>query len=200
MVWAVALGAACAARGRRPGAGGLLAAAGGLVLAAGVAARLSDGRSDGREALGLLGRPGLAVPGWRASRSVVAAWGPESLGFGPLYEPHRHPDGATLADRVRLGAARIEIDLDPALPPGEPPRLVVRTETQPPEAVRHALRVEGGRLVGEWASPVARPDAGALRLRLALEGGSPLVIREVRLSTLAEGSGLSSTGGGMGTR
>jgi len=180
-VWALALGGACLARGRRPSAGGLVAASGGLLLAAGAAARLGDGRADGREAVHLVGRPGLAVPGWSVSGSVVAAWGRESLGWGPLYEPHRHPDGATLADRIRVASGRIEIDLDPGLAPATPPVLIVRLEVQPPREARFELRITDGRLTGEYASPTG---AGRRPLRLALLGGSPLVLREIRLSAL----------------
>ncbi len=183
-VWGAALLAAVAFGGRRPSARGLVAATAGLALAAGAAGRISDARSQGRDAVRVLGRPALAVPGWRFAGHANAEWGPDALDWGALYEPHRHPDGATLADRLRVNGGRIEIDIDPALAVGEAPGLLVRAETQPPETARFGLRLEAGRLVGEFESP--RPE---LALRLALEGGSPLILRSVRLSTFSPPAG-----------
>lgn len=186
-MWGLALLAVCVASGRRPSARGLAAAAGGLLIAAGAAARLSDGRSEGRDALRVVGRPALGVPGWQASASAQAAWGPESLHWGPLYEPHRHPDGATLADRIRAPAGRVEIATDPTLPLAEAPRLIVRLETQPPQELSFALEPCGAGLVGRYALPAG---SGGLAYRLALAGGSALMLREIRLSTLEAPAGL----------
>lgn len=188
-VWAVALIGAAALGGRRPSTGGLVAATAGLALAAGVAGRISGARSQGRDAARLLGEPAVAVPGWRYSRHAPAEWGPDALDWGPLYEPHRHPDGATLADRIRVNGGRIEIDIDPTLTVGEPPGLLVRFETRPPETARFGLRLEAGHLVGEFRPTRLRMEAAPRALRLALEGGSPLVLRSARLSTFAEPAG-----------
>lgn len=184
-VWAVALAAAVLSSGRRPSGRGLLASAAGLAVAAGVASRLGDRSSEGRDAVRLLGRPAVAVPGWLVARGP-AEWGPEILGWGPLYEPHRHPDGATLANRIPIVAGRIEIDTDSALPIGALPRLLVRTETQPPETAAFAMSVDRGRLAADFrlAGPV-------VPTRLALEGGSPFILRRIRLSSLGPASGLS---------
>lgn len=177
VVWCGALAVAVLASGRRPTGRGLVASVAGLVLAASAASRVDSGRTEGRDAVRLLGRPGLAVPGWSFARSAPAEWGSEALAWGPLYEPHRHPDGAALAERIPVASGRIEIDTDPALPLGEPPRLLVRAETQPPETARFEMSRDGARLAASFRLNV--PDRP---VRLALEGGSPLVLRSVRLA------------------
>src|SRR5262245_12868617 len=177
-LWAGALGLAALLPGRRPSALGLLASAAGLAATAGVAARVGDTRSDGRDALRLLGRPAVAVPGWIFAPAVTATWGPEALAWGPLYEPHRHPDGAVLADRVLVRSGHIEIETDESLTVGEPPRMVVRTETQPPYTERFEMSRKGSRLVADF-----QVAGAAAPVRLAIEGGSPLLLRGIRLST-----------------
>ena len=176
-LWGSALAAAVLASGRRASGGGLLASTAGLVLAAGVASRVSDARSEGRDAFRLLGRPALAVPEWSLVAMAPAEWGVEALTWGPLYEPHRHADGATLADRVRVTPGWLEIETDPALPLGDPPRLILRTETQPADWIRIEMQRDGARL------GAALPSPGPVGpIRMAIEGGSPFVVRRIRVS------------------
>jgi hypothetical protein len=185
VVWGGTLLVAVALAGRRPSVRGLLLSSGGLALAGIVAGGVSDAGQQARDALRVVGRPALAVPGWRYVPRSVATWGPESLAWGALYEPHRHLDGAVLADRIAILSGRLELDLDPILPAGQPPQLVVRLETQPPREARYALRREGGRLVGEFDTR----GLGSARVprRLALLAGDALLLKQIRLSIFSCG-------------
>jgi len=180
VLWGLTLLGAVTLGGRRASARGLLVSSGGLALAGHLAAGLSA-RHEARDALRVVGRPALAVPGWRYEPSATALWGPESLVWGALYEPHRHADGAILVDRTALATGQLEIDVDPSLPPGDPPQLDVRLETQPPRGARYLLRYEEGRLVGAFDTAGFGPAAAPRRL--ALVGGGPLLVEQVRLST-----------------
>ena len=75
----------------------------GLAVAAQAAASVSHQRTDDRDAVRLVGREALRVPGLRLARAD-ARWPLEALGWGPLYEPHRHPAGAEVGRRLPLAA------------------------------------------------------------------------------------------------
>jgi hypothetical protein len=116
------------------------------------------------------------VPEWSLADAAPAEWTAEELAWGPLYEPHRHADGATLVDRVRIAAARLEIEADASLPLGVPPRLLIRTEEQPPSTMRVVTAWDGTRLRASFRLPAAVGP-----IRLALEGGSPFLLRRIRI-------------------
>jgi len=189
-VWAIALGVAATTRRLgAPTARGMGLATAGLAGAALVASNISDRRTEGRDAVRIVGRPALATPGWRVVRSATAEWGPSDLGWGPAYEPHRHPDGAVLGGRLRIPPGRyvLEVagqDLTPQLPA---PDLV--TASEPGHAVRLA-RLE--RVPGGLAAPfeVFPPDVA---VSLRAEGGGPFVVDGLRLrpSTFSGGEGLN---------
>ena len=105
LVWASALAAAgTAGAGRRLGAG-LAGATVGLVVAAGIASRLSKARTEGRDAVRVVGRPALGVPGFPdGALGRSGRWPATALAWGPLYEPHRFPTGVVLAERLSLPA------------------------------------------------------------------------------------------------
>jgi len=175
-VWVVGLVLALPWRTRTVTAARVAAAALGLVAAAQAAATLSDARTGGRDAVRLVGRKALAVPGWRIVEAP-AEWGPGELDLGPVYEPHRHPEGAEIGSRLALpsGHYRLEIgteDLAPAMPP---PVLEVRPDGGGVARVGPLRRGPVG-LEGEFA--VTRAD-GAVTLRL--RGGGPLRLQAVRL-------------------
>jgi hypothetical protein len=85
-VWTIALLAALPWRARAATAGRVAVAGLGLALTAHAAATISHARTDDRDAVRLVGRTAVTVPGWRA-RSSVGQWAPEALGWGPVYEP-----------------------------------------------------------------------------------------------------------------
>ena len=104
--------------------------------------------------------------------------GRRGLGWGPLYEPHRHPDGARSAGasagrrRPLSGRARCR------RPPGGgcPPRLEVSAASQRAAGAAGAprpTRGPAGRRV-EVSRPTGRAPAAA--------AGGPMLVRRVRLS------------------
>jgi hypothetical protein len=187
-VWAVALGlAAVPWRRRWPAPVGIGAATAGLLAAAVAASRVSDRRTEGRDAVRLVGRPALATPAAHVTRSAVGAWGPADLRWGPAYEPHRHPDGAVVGGRLGLspGLYRLEIigeDLDPGL---SPPELLTIPEPRGPSRVATL-----GRAGGAWTG-LFQVLAGERAVTLALRGGGPLLLNELRV----EGPTFSAPGG-----
>ncbi len=182
LVWAGALLLAVPWRRRRPGALRLAVAALGLVAAAQIAATVSrahadpEARTDDRDAARLVGHAAFAVPGWQRTRAVVAEWSP--VGWGPLYEPHRHPAGAELGRRLRLPAGRYVLELvGEGLAPGTTPATLRVSEDRPgaPErAFPFTARGAG------FAAPFdVRMGEAAVDLRLL--GGGPVLVRAVRL-------------------
>ena len=87
-------------------AGRVVAASLGMVAAAGIASALSTARTHGRDAVRVVGRPALAVPGWRSEARAAAVWTTAVLDWGPAYEPHRFAEGAVLGDRLALPPGR----------------------------------------------------------------------------------------------
>jgi hypothetical protein len=179
-VWAIALGlAATTRRLGSPTPIGMGVATAGLAGAALVASNISDRRTEGRDAVRVVGRAALAAPGFGVVRAVTAEWRPSDLAWGPAYEPHRHPYGAVLGGRLRIPPGRylLEVaghDLAPQLPA---PDLVIASE--PGAAVRLA-RLE--RVAGGLAAPfeVLPPDAA---VTLKARGGGPFVLERLHLRT-----------------
>ena len=119
----------------------------GLLAAAGVASRSRRTRTGGRDAVRLVGRPALAVPGLSFRAAAAGRWPASALAWGPLYEPHRFPTGAPLAERLR--------------PSRGPVRLVVKAEVSTSRPDLPDLRLQGPRCGGS-RPPFARvPEAGA---------------------------------------
>ncbi len=170
LVWGVTLLLAVPWRARRPGALRLCGASLGLMAAAQLAAGLTHRRTDDRDAVRLIDRASLAAPGWHVTRAAPGEWSPAALGWGPLYEPHRHPAGAELGRRLRLPPGRYVLELAaeglaPEAGHGGP-----RRRARPagrPGARRAAARRPRG-LRGAVRGPADGP-----RRRLAPAGGRP---------------------------
>jgi hypothetical protein len=177
-VWALALGAAALAR-KRPTPASVALATAGLLVAVGAASVVSRQRTEGRDAARLVGRPAIAVPGWRPEACAPAEWGPESLDWGPLFEPHRYPAGAVLGERLALrpGAYRIDV-LSDDLAPGALPRLDLWPEAPraPPEMRPFPFVALLGRVQADFT---VAPDETAVTLRL--RGGGARLLRRIVL-------------------
>jgi hypothetical protein len=171
-VWAAALAGALFLSRRRPAnAWGVAAVSVGLLGAAGLASRQSRARTEGRDAVRVLDRPALAVPGWRTT----------------VYEPHRHPSGAVIGHRLGLAAGLYDVRLsgDP-VQGGEAPYIEVRGYRV------SALRWGQGPLGPELAGQVdTRSVPGPVTL--ALRGGGPFILKDIRLqrSTISPAAGLN---------
>lgn len=177
LVWAIALVAAVPWRARRPGARRVAAAGVGLALAAQAAALVSARATPDRDAVRVVGLPAVAVPGWRAAARTVAIWEPRGLDWGPLYEPHRHPGGATVGRRLPLpiGAYRLELGGERLSATGTPWLVVAPDRPGAPWR-----RAPFGLRDGSWsASFELRPGDGAVDLRLL--GGGPILLKSLRL-------------------
>jgi hypothetical protein len=171
----------------------LAVAATGFLAAAGLASSLSHARSGGRDAVRLVGRGAIAVPGWAWTGHTEAEWGPDALDWGPLYEPHRHPEGVEIGSRLPLAAGSYEITIE-AERLGEGAR---RIEVWPDHPQ------------GTWREAASSPTTGGLMARfsvapgdeavtLRMRGGDPLVLKGLRLRAQPSGSPAGpkdSTGG-----
>ena len=177
--WAAALLAAALAgraKDRRVTAAGLAGASLALVAAAGIASRVSSARTEGRDAVRVIGRPALSVPGWTKVARAGAAWTTDVLPWGPAYEPHRSPDGAVIGGRLMLpdGTYRIEIGGE-IVPSSLPlPTLQAGPDTGPRRIT--ALVAGAGGLLGSFVVP-----EGERATSLTLRGGGPLILNEIRL-------------------
>ncbi len=178
-LWAVAILAAVPWRARAATAGRVAVAGLGLVLAGQSAARLSRARTDDRDAVRLVGRRAVALPGWRLSAQGFGEWPAEALGWGPVYEAHRFPDGAEIGRRLPLPAGRYRISLIGEGLGGAvaAPTLVVAPD-RPGSVPRFALASPSP--VGWEAGLEVRPGERAVGLRL--RGGGPILLRGLRLS------------------
>ena len=175
VVWALALLAAVPWRTRAATASRLAVASVGLAVAAQAAAAVSHQRTDDRDAVRLVGRPALRVPGWRVA-PARARWGPEPLGWGPLYEPHRHPSGAEIGRRLALAPGRYRLRLVAQSLAAEPPTLLVAPEA--PSLTARASPFSSA--PGGWeASFAVLPGEPAVNL--LLKEGGPLLLRELVL-------------------
>ena len=130
LVWAVALTVAAFWRGR-PTARGLAGATLGLLATAGIASWLSRTSTAGRDAVRLVGRPALAVPGLSFQGQAAGRWPGSALSWGTLYEPHRFPTGAALGERLALPAGRFRLLLSANVldRQADPPRLRLQGPT-----------------------------------------------------------------------
>ncbi|MET0552118.1 MAG: hypothetical protein ABW221_03715 [Vicinamibacteria bacterium] len=175
-VWTAALAAAVLSRRRgAPSAGGLGLASSALLTAAGAASMLSTSRTGGRDAVRVVDRTALSVRGARLVTGV-AAWDPQVLDWGPLYEPHRHPAGAVVGSRLRLPSGRFRLDIDAEILGASAPVLDLWADG----AVR-AVEAPLDRSAGGLSAAVdVAPGVRAVTLRL--RGGSPMVLREMRLT------------------
>jgi len=167
--------------GKRHGASswGLASASVVAVVAASVAADLSHRTGEGREATRLLGATALAVPGWSVERVEQAAWNTADLHWGPSFEPHRYPDGAPLARRLRLPSGRYRLAIAGQRLSDGLPSLRVQDDGpgQRLSLVPFAPDSEG--LVASFDVAEPRPS-----LTLGIQGGGAILIREIRLSRL----------------
>jgi hypothetical protein len=175
-IWTIALLAALPWRTRAATAGRVAVAGLGLVVAGQAAATLSRARTDDRDAVRLVGRRAVAAPGWRAGASV-GEWTPEALGWGPLYEPHRFPDGAEIGRRLPLRAGHYRLSLR-----GEGLGAVAPSVALRPDRPGAPLRLSGAREVaGGFAAEVeVRP--GERGISLLLWGGGPMLLKGLSLS------------------
>lgn len=187
IVWAVALLLAPWQRRRSAMAAAVTVVGFGVATAA--ASALSDARTAGRDAVRLVGRRALEVPAWRLVRSATCSWDTRDLDWGPLYEPHRFPDGAELGRRLALppGAYRLELQGDELAPGQASPRLDVVGEAGASPRTAALGRIDGG-LVAFFR---VRGSERAVTLRIR-EGG-PWIIRRINLLA-APGSNSSGVG------
>jgi len=174
-VWVLALLAAVPWRTRAATASRLALAGLGLAVAAQAAAAVSHQRTDDRDAVRLVGRRAIRVPGWRVG-VARARWGPEALEWGSLYEPHRHPAGAEIGRRLALGPGRYRLSLIAPDLAGEPPRLLVA-----PDGSEHPARMCPLQPTPEGFQASLAVLPGEPAVNLLLEGGGPLLIRELVL-------------------
>ena len=191
LVWAAALALAVFARGSQPTSRSVGLSLLGLLAAAGAASHVGVAKTGGRDAVRLLGHQALSAPQLARFDAAHALWGPKDLGWGPLFEPHRYPDGATLGDRLRLPAGRyaLRLEAESLIPLSDPPELTVRDETPEARASVTTLALEAGPAwSGEFTIEAREPGA----VRLAIRGGSPFVLKaiDLRRSTLLAPAGL----------
>jgi hypothetical protein len=184
LLWAAALALAVPWRRSRFGSRRLAVAGLGLVAAAELAALVAHARTDDRDAVRLVGRSAVAVPGWTVTRAATGEWSSGVLDWGPLYEPHRHPAGASIGRRLPLRPGLYALHIEATdLSPGSPPLLEVASDS-PAAMARDGLlhRVPGG-LSGTF---VVRAGEQAVDLRL--RGGGPILCKTLRLSAQPSGS------------
>lgn len=184
VVWAVALLAAVPWRSRRPTGVRLAAACAGLALFAESAAALSSERTDDRDAVRLVGRRSVAAPGL-VPADADGEWTLRALGWGPLYEPHRHPDGAPLGRRLPLRAGSYRLDVEAVdLSDGAAGLLGVAVDRPHAPWREVPLRPRPGGFTGTVDVP-----AGARAVNLRLRGGGPAVLSGLRLVVQPSGRG-----------
>ena len=171
LVWGLALLAALPWRARAPTTGRMALTTLGLLAAAGAASSLSHAKSGGRDAVRLVDRPTLAVPGWSIEPARPARWGPEALEWGPLFEPHRHPEGVAIGERLPIPPGRYRLRLEGETL-GPLPNLEIQPD-RPGSPWRFA-----GREGDHWTVEVYETD-GPVTLRL--RGGGPFLLRAAEL-------------------
>lgn len=181
-LWAVVLGAAVVARRRAATPAGFGLACVAFVSAAGAASRLSTTPLGARDAVRVVGRPALELPSGPWTAAQVARWDARRLSWGSLYEPHRHPDGAPLGERLALPPGEYDLDLETRAgwPDGAMPTLDLRRRE-----VRLApvvLQPAAAGLRGRFTVP-----AGADEISLFLRGGGPLALDRVVLRVQPSG-------------
>jgi len=183
-VWGAALLAAVPWRARRATGGRVAVASLGFIVAAQAAATVSRARTDDRDAVRLVGQAALAVPGWRVDTSVAGEWTPAALGWGPLYEPHRFPDGAEVGRRLPLPAGRYRLVLvGQPLAAGAPTVVVAPDRPGSPSRLAKARPVPDG-LEADFE---VLPGEPAVDVRA--RGGGPMLLKGFRLAVQPVASG-----------
>jgi hypothetical protein len=184
-VWAIALLISAAAGGKaRPVTpAGLARASLGLVVAAGIASRLSTAHTEGRDAVRVIGRPALAVPGWRPIGRAPAVWTTAALSWGPLYEPHRAPAGAVIGGRLPLPPGQYAIAIGGEVVPSALPPPVLSSGPDTGPVRTDALIATPDGLAGTFA--VSDDQATTLWLR----SGGPFIVKDIRLEKAPTFSG-----------
>ncbi|MBK5257589.1 MAG: hypothetical protein JJE39_16310, partial [Vicinamibacteria bacterium] len=198
--WAVLLGLPLLSAWLRPSAQSskvrtrdVLLAVSAFVFTAVLADRLSPrSRAPEHDAMRLLGSPSLLLPSLDFQSSAEAVWAIDAF-----YEPHRFRSGFGFAGALRLEAARYEIRLSAIDPPGA---------SAPPSLVLHQRR--SGRSVvrpmdfsGEGLHSTFQIDESG-EYDAFLQGGDPVVLRQVRLAVIGRPglSDLRGPGEGPGAR
>lgn len=174
IVWMVALAAAAAARKPANGPRVLLGVTG-MVVAAAAAASLGQSRSGGRDAVRVVDRTAFLPPAGPVVRE--GAWSAADLGWGPLYEPHRHPGGAEVGSRLPLPAGAYVVEIDADRVPSTLPAPIL--ELRAPRATSSVSLIED--LPGTFRGGFDHPAGG--EATLALRGGGPLILKEIRVRT-----------------
>ena len=208
---------------RCPGAPGRLTArrvavAGlGLVLAAQAAAAVTHARTDDRDAVRLVGRPAVRLPGWRAEPAGERGVDAGSAGLGAglrAAPPARRGRGRPPTPAAAAGRYRLVLEGDPLSPERRRPaaggragpRRGARSDLPDPAGLlglggglRRAAGGAGGQLAapGGRADPLEAPEAlGSTRGR---RGRSNRSRRNDKHARSAVGGG-RSPGGGRGSR
>jgi hypothetical protein len=173
-LWGGALLLALPWRRRAASAWRLTAVGAGWMIAAQAAAAVTDTRTDDRDAVRLVGRPAVQVPGFHYSASSEATWPATVVSWAPLYQPHRFPAGAEIGRRLPLppGGYDLEGDADILAPDQPLPDLEVAPDGAGPPRQE---RLRAGRAGGVGASFRVEPREHGVTLRLL--GGGPLLVR-----------------------
>jgi hypothetical protein len=188
-VWVVALVLAMPWRPRAVTAARVAVAGLGWIVAAQAASSRTHAITGDRDAVRVVGRMALSAPGWMVVPAAAGDWGCEALGWGPLYEPHRHPDGAELGRRLPLSAGRYHLVVDSADLGGSGPGPMIELAPDRPGApVR--LRPLEPHARGWGALIDVLPGEHAVTLRM--RGGRPLLIHGLRLEALNPASSVRS--------
>jgi hypothetical protein len=182
LVWGAALLLALPWRTRPRGALRLAVAGLGWIAAAQAAAGLASARTGDRDAVRVVGRPALSVPGFSTVASAEGVWTTAGLGWGPLYEPYRHPSGAELGRRLPLAPGRYELALEAENPAPEEPAPLLDVVPDAPGSPARPSALEAGR--GGFVADF-RVEPGERAVTLRLRGGGPLILKEIRLREVA---------------
>jgi hypothetical protein len=183
LIWALALGLATFGPRRPRGLRTRLAVSMALLLCVtAVAGAMSTARSEGRNAVRLMGRLGLQLPtlrlvseaAWDGSDLVRADYGARDLG-----------NGLTLGNRLPLPPGRYALEVDTV--PGavaKPPRLEVRPDRHPERRRLRTMETVDGGLRAEFVV-----GAGEPAVKLGVRYGSPFRLLGVRLWRISPPSG-----------
>jgi hypothetical protein len=183
LIWALAL--ALAAWGpRRPRGLRARFAAGAtlLLLVTTVAGAVSTGKSEGRNAVRLIGRRGLELPTLRLVSA--AAWDASELRHAD-YEERDLGNGLTLGNRLPLPPGRYALEVR-TVPPavGRPPRFEVRPDRHPERRRVQTMEAVDGGLRAEFEVRRGEPA-----VKLGVRYGSPFHLVGVRLWPVPPSSG-----------
>jgi hypothetical protein len=125
----------------------------------------------------VVGRAGLGLPGARSSSCLQASWSAAELGWGPAYEAHRFPAGATIGARLPLAPGGYRLEARGEMLGSAPPDLLVRGRAPAPATAARMSRS------AEMLEAVFAVVDGA-ESTLALSGGDPLVLSRITLTSL----------------